>query len=302
LEQHLQKVEFASLEELAKSVGTSVSTVRRDLTLLESRGSVRRTHGGARILNPKSDEFAFSSRDMHQLGEKETIARACADLIQPRQTVIIDAGTTCYHVAKRLEGLTLQIVTNSLPVANLFASSPKTEVVLSGGVIYPRLGVLVGPLAVEAFRKIHADVAIMSAGGITLDGVTNSHALLIDIQRAMMAGASKVIFCLDHTKFGRQSVAHLCDVSDIDVVVTDEAAPEEIVQALREKKIEVLVAKSAGEVGPQAASATSAEPTPSATGEPAVAEGRAASAAPEALAPEGSQAERESPAIDIGWD
>jgi hypothetical protein len=126
--------------------------------------------------------------------------------------------------------------------------------------------------------------------------------LLIDIQRAMMAGASKVIFCLDHTKFGRQSVAHLCDVSDIDVVVTDEAAPEEIVQALREKQIEVLVAKSAGEVGPQAASATSAEPTPSATGEPAGAEGRAAPAAPEALAPEDSQAERESPAIDIGWD
>lgn len=302
LEQHLHKVEFASLEELARSVGTSVSTVRRDLTLLESRGSVRRTHGGARILNPKSDEFAFSSRDLHQLAEKEAIARACAEMIQPRQTVIIDAGTTCYHVAKLLAGLTLQIVTNSLPVANLFAASPKTEVVLSGGVIYPRLGVLVGPLAVEAFRKIHADVAIMSAGGITPDGVTNSHALLIDIQRAMMAGAGKVIFCLDHTKFGRQSVAHLCNVTDIDVVVTDEAAPEDIVRSLREKQIEVLVAHRAGEVGQGNAPAASTEPKPLVAGQPVEPESRPPTAANEAPLPAPSQAGLESPAIEVGWD
>ena len=96
---------------------------------------------------------------------------------------------------------------------------------MSGGVIYPRLGVLVGPLAVEAFSKIHADVAVMSAGGITLEGVTNSHGLLIDIQRAMINAAHKVIFCLDHTKFGRRSVSPLCGLDSIDVIVTDSQAP-----------------------------------------------------------------------------
>src|SRR5262245_1328777 len=242
IEAYLQMVEFASLEELAKHVGASVSTVRRDLTLLEAGGNLRRTHGGARIVDPRSDEFIFSARDTHELGEKEAIGRACAALIRPRQSVIIDAGTTCYHVARHLEDAPMQIVTNSLPVANHFASATKVEVVVSGGVIYPRVGVLVGPLAVDAFSKIHADMAIMSAGGITPEGITNSHGLLIDIQRAMIHAAQKVIFCFDHTKFGRQSVMPLCGLDSVDTIVTDSAAPDDIVQALRARGAEVIVA------------------------------------------------------------
>jgi len=246
IDEYLYKVEFASLEELARYVGASSSTVRRDLTLLEAAGNIRRTHGGARLVNPRSDEFIFSRRDTVQLAEKEAIGEVCAGLIRPRQSVIIDAGTTAYHVARHLEGLTLQIVTNSLPVANLFASAPDIEVVVSGGVIYPRLGVLVGPLAVETFSKTHADVAIMSGGGITLDGVTNSHGLLIDIQRAMIRAASRVIFCFDHTKLGRRSVAHLCDLSSIDTIVTDTGAPKDLINEFRGRDVEVVVAEAAG--------------------------------------------------------
>ena len=242
LETYLQKVEFASLEELSQQVGVSTSTVRRDLTVLEAAGGLRRTHGGARLVTPKSDEFAFSARDTHQLDEKEAIGRACAQLIQPNQSVIIDAGTTTFHVAKHLEEKSPQIVTNSLPVANLYSAAGRVELVLSGGVIYPRLGVLVGPLAVEAFSKIHADVAVMSAGGITLDGLTNSHGLLIDIQLAMMRAAHKVIFCLDHTKFGRRSVSPLCELASVHTIVTDGKAPTELIEQLRGKGLEVIVA------------------------------------------------------------
>jgi DeoR family transcriptional regulator, fructose operon transcriptional repressor len=244
IESYLQKVEFASLEELAKQVDASVSTVRRDLTLLEVTGTLKRTHGGARVIAPRSDEFTFSARDMHQLEEKEAIGKACAELIRPNQSVIIDAGTTVYHVARYLEEKTPQIITNSLPVANLFAAANRLEVVVSGGVIYPRLGVLVGPLAVEAFSKIHVDVAVMSAGGISLEGISNSHGLLIDIQRAMIHAAQKVIFCFDHTKFGRQSVLPLCGLDVIDTIVTNSAAPGELVEQFRAKGIEVIVASS----------------------------------------------------------
>ncbi len=242
IEEYIQKVEFASLEELSTQVGVSVSTVRRDLNFLEGSGIIRRTHGGARLMNPKSDEFTFSARETHQLLEKEAIGNACAKLIQPGQTIIIDAGTTVYHVAKHLQDSNLQIVTNSLPVASLFASAQQTEVVVTGGVIYPRLGVLVGPLAVKAFSEIHADVAIMGAGGITLEGLTNSHALLIDIQRAMIHSANRVIFCLDHTKFDRKSVAFLCGLDSVDSIVTDSKAPPELVKSLIAKGLEVVVA------------------------------------------------------------
>jgi DeoR/GlpR family transcriptional regulator of sugar metabolism len=248
VEDYLQRVEFASLDELARHLDVSISTVRRDVTLLESGGNVRRTHGGARLVAPpKSDEFIFSARDTHELQEKEAIGRLCAKLIASRQTVIVDAGTTAYHVARYLESMTLQVVTNSLPVANLFASHQRIEVVVSGGVIYPRLGVLVGPPAVDAFRKTHADVAIMSAGGITTEGVTNSHALLVDIQRAMMQAAGRVILCLDHTKLGRRSVARLADLDQVDLLVTDSGASPEAVTALRAQGLEVMIAPAEGQ-------------------------------------------------------
>jgi DeoR/GlpR family transcriptional regulator of sugar metabolism len=241
ISEYLQKVEFASLEEISKQVGASLSTIRRDLTLLEAGGNIQRTHGGARLLNPKSDEFMFAARDLHQVEEKEAISRACVALLAPNQTIILDAGTTIFHVARHLESKAPQIITNSLPVANLFASANRLEVIVSGGVIYPRLGVLVGPLAVEAFSKIHADIAIMSAGGISIEGITNSHGLLIDIQRAMIHAAQKVIFCLDYTKFGRKSVLPLCDLDCVDVVVTDYRAPTDLVEQLRQRGLEVVI-------------------------------------------------------------
>ncbi len=241
IEDHLVKVEFASLAELSELVDASESTVRRDLGVLEGKGTVRRTHGGARLINPKSDEFTFTARDTHQLEEKEAIGQACAALIEPNRTVIIDAGTTCYHVARHLEGKLPQVFTNSLPVANLFAAANKLEVVVSGGVIYPRLGVLVGPIAVEAFAKIRADVAIMSCGGITLEGITNSHGLLIEIQRAMIQAARRVIFCIDSSKLGRQSISKLCELSEVDVVVTDRSPAPELVRALKKADVEIVV-------------------------------------------------------------
>lgn len=246
IEAYLQKAEFASLEELAQEVSASVSTVRRDLAALEAGKAIRRTHGGARLLQPpKSDEFVFNVRDTHQVGEKERLGEACAALVQPGQNVIIDSGTTCFHVAKHLGDKVAQIITNSLPVANLFSGSNRHEVHLSGGVIYPRLGTLVGPHAVETFSRMHADVAILSGSGISADGIYNSHALIVDIQRAMIAGAAKVIFCLDHTKFGRRSTFFLCDFSNVDVVVTDAAAPAELVAEFRAQGIEVVVAAPA---------------------------------------------------------
>ncbi len=245
IEAYLLEAEFASLDELASQVGKSVSTVRRDLTFLEQAGRAKRTHGGARTLQPKTDEFVFDVRDARQVDEKEVIGAACAALVASGQNVIIDSGTTCYHVAKHLGSGVAQVITNSLPVANLFSGLSRQEVLVSGGIIYPRLGVLVGPHAVETFSKVHADVAVLGGSGICEEGIYNSHALLVDIQRAMMAGAAKVIFCLDHTKFNRRSTFFLSDFGMVDTVVTDVLAPEALIAVLRSKGIEVIVAQVA---------------------------------------------------------
>lgn len=238
---YLKKVEFASLEDLSTRLDVSVSTVRRDVTALEGTGNVKRTHGGARLVSPESDEFAFATRDVHQFNEKEAIGHAVSKLIEPNQTVIMDAGSTVYHVAKYLEPKSPHIVTNSLPIAEHFAASHQVEVIVSGGVIYPRLGVMVGPLANRAFSEISADVAVMGAGGITKDGISNSHVLLIDIQLQMIKAAKRVIFCVDHTKIGRQSLTRLCGFDQIDTIVTDTGAPGELVDQIRAQGVEVII-------------------------------------------------------------
>lgn len=219
---YLQDTEFASLEDLAVRTGASVSTVRRDLSDLEAQGLVRRTHGGARSLErARDDESGAIGSEARLATEKDRIASACADLVEMGSSVILDAGTTVHAVARRLRPRRPQIVTNSLLIANQYASDSQIEVVVSGGVIYPRLGVLVGPSAVEAFANIHVDYAIMSAGGLTEAGVMNSHALLIDIQREMLRAAKTVVMCLDHSKFDRKSMTPLCDLRRLDVVITD---------------------------------------------------------------------------------
>ncbi len=239
---HLQKVEFSALDELSELVDASISTVRRDLTLLEATGLVKRTHGGARLLQPQSQEFIFTERETRENDEKDLIGKACARLIPPNQSVIIDAGTTAFHAAKHLGVGAPQIITNSLPVANHYASNGNVEVILSGGVIYPRLGVMVGPIANETFSRMHADYAIMGSGGITEEGITNSHNLLIDIQKEMLRAAQKVIFCLDHTKFGRRSVSFLCDLGQVDSIITDTKAPPALLEHFSSKGIEIVLA------------------------------------------------------------
>jgi DeoR/GlpR family transcriptional regulator of sugar metabolism len=242
IEAILQKVGVASLEDLARECGVSVSTVRRDVAQLEAAGTVARTHGGARLVQQKSDEYAFVVRNQRETVEKDAIGRACAELIVAHETVILDAGSTVAHVAQHLGEKPLQIITNSLPVVNLFASAPQSEIVVAGGVIYPRLGVVVGPQAVETFAKAHADVAVLGASGITVEGIFNSHGLLIDIQQAMLRAARRVIFCLDHTKFDRRSMFFLCELARVGTLVTDAAAPPEFVGTLRGRGVEVIVA------------------------------------------------------------
>lgn len=242
IEEYLEEVEFASLEEMAARVDASLSTVRRDLDALATTGRIQRTHGGARLLQPHRDEFVFSRRQEVEADAKERLGRACADLIAPGQNLFLDAGSTVFSVARHLAEKSPHIVTNSLSIANLYASHTAVEVVVSGGVIYPRLNVLVGPLAVQAFTQLGADLAILGGGGCDEEGIMNSHLLIIEQQKAMIRSAQRVIFCLDHTKIGRKSFARLCSWEDVDVLVTNKEAPAPLLREIRKARVEVVLA------------------------------------------------------------
>lgn len=241
---YLQEKEFCTLEELSVHLNASTSSIRRDVNHLEKNGLIRRTHGGARLTDRLEPGNMLAAPNMTVLADvKKEIGICCASLISPGQTIIMDGGSTVYSVAQRLMSKHPIVITNSLPIANLYSSYSQVEVHVTGGVIYPRLGVLTGPNAVEGFSKIHADVAIMGAGGLTLDeGVTNTHALLIDMQLAMIRAAQKVIFCMDSTKLSRRSLFFLCGASYIQTLVTDSGADPKFIKALRNKGIDVHIA------------------------------------------------------------
>lgn len=211
---------FVSLSELVDRVGVSESTVRRDLEFLDGIGQIRRTRGGAAYVGESITPF--EQRTTTALHEKRRIAEAVAEMIEPAEAVLLDGGTTTLEVARRLAGKSLQVVTNSLPIANLLANQPKVELVLVGGYVYPKTGVALGPHAVAALKQIHVRRLVMSVGGITERGLFNSNALLVETERQMIEAAEEVLVVSDSSKFGHPALAHLAPLDVVDRLVTDE--------------------------------------------------------------------------------
>jgi DeoR/GlpR family transcriptional regulator of sugar metabolism len=218
---------FATLDELVRAVAVSESTVRRDLEALDLAGSVKRTHGGAVFAGEGPALPALEDRVATALAEKEAIGKATAALIEDGESVLLDGGTTTLQVARALAGRSLQVVTNSLPIVQLLASSKTIELILIGGYLYPRTGVALGPVAIASMQGIRVRKAILGAGGIVSEGVYNSNLLLVETERQMMSCGQEVVIVADHTKFGRLALARLCGLDEVQRVISDEGLSDE---------------------------------------------------------------------------
>jgi DeoR/GlpR family transcriptional regulator of sugar metabolism len=218
---------FGSLDELVKALGVSESTVRRDLEVLDLAGSVKRTHGGAVYAGEVRTLPALEDRVKTAAAEKKAIGQTAAGLLEDGDTVLLDGGTTTLEVARALVGRPLQVVTNSLPIAQLLASSQQTDLILIGGYVYPRTGVALGPLAIATMQGIRVRYAILGAGGIVAEGIYNSNLLLVETERQMMSCGQEVMIVADRSKFGRLALARLCGLDAIRHLVVDPALPEE---------------------------------------------------------------------------
>jgi DeoR/GlpR family transcriptional regulator of sugar metabolism len=212
---------FVGLAELARAIRVSQSTIRRDLEHLHQQGLLRRTHGGAMLHGDDGTLPALEERSAQQIEEKRHIARAAAARLLDGDAVLLDGGTTTLEVARLLVGRRLQIVTNSLPIAQLCASNRETELILLGGYVYPRTGVALGPLTVRMLPDVHVHQTILSVGGITAKGLFNSNVLLVETERQMMRCADEVVVVADHTKIGRPALAFLCELAAIDTLIVD---------------------------------------------------------------------------------
>ncbi|MFO0817963.1 MAG: DeoR/GlpR family DNA-binding transcription regulator [Pirellulales bacterium] len=233
---------FAALPDLASELQVSESTVRRDLDYLEETGSAKRTHGGVFYTGPSPKLHDIDRRQEANWGRKRAIARAAAPLIEDNDTVVLGGGSTVYELARLLVGRPLQIVTNSLPVANLFTSSDSADLVMIGGYVHTRTGVSVGPYAEHMLAELTARRAVLSVAGVTERGFFNSNLLLVETERAMMRAADEVVVVADSTKFGRTSLARLCELSDIDTLVVDQGLDTKWLDCLHQAGVRVVVA------------------------------------------------------------
>src|SRR5262249_41830835 len=152
---------------------------------------------GAIFLGDGSGLPALEERLANQIDEKRAVARAAVARVRDGDAILLDGGTTTLEVARLLVGRSLQIVTNSLPIANLFASNRETDLVMLGGYVYPRTGVALGPLTVRMMEDVHIHQTILSVGGITAKGLFNSNLLLVETGRRMLRCADEVVVVAD---------------------------------------------------------------------------------------------------------
>ncbi len=203
---------FASLPELAQALQVSQSTIRRDLERLEELGSAKRTRGGV-FYTGRSPKLAhFEERQPEQWDKKQAIAQRAAELVAAGDTLLLDGGTTTYELARLLVGRTLQIVTNSLPVANLFAADSRVELVLIGGNMHSGTGVLLGPHALQMLCSVHVRVRTIFNVGRHQAGevLQQQHTSCGDCRATLIHAAEEMIVLADSTKFGHLTLLHLC--------------------------------------------------------------------------------------------
>lgn len=212
---------FADLSVLVSDLGVSESTIRRDLTQLEEEGVVRRTHGGAVFVSDRFSALNYAARESTAVEQKQAIGRAAAELVADGETILIDGGTTTFQVARHLMTRSLQVVTNSLPIANLLGSAGSIELIFLGGYIYPRTGVALGPITRQALAGLHFSKVFMGAAGIMEDGLYNANVLLAETQEQMIRSADEVVVVADHGKFGRRSLARLASWDQINRLVSN---------------------------------------------------------------------------------
>ena len=214
------KVRTAQLTNL---FGVSEPTLRKDLSVLEERGLLKRTHGGAVSVRPPREQ-EVANRAAHNAEAKQAIALACLQEISDRDAIFLDNGTTVYQIARNLgrSGRYVTVLTNAPAVAETIADLPTITHVLLGGHFRRISGCLVGPLALENLNRFTINTAFIGVSGLSENGVTVSDLNEAQLKAAVISRAQRVILSIDHTKVGTVDFARVCGIDEIDVVVTDQ--------------------------------------------------------------------------------
>jgi DeoR family transcriptional regulator, aga operon transcriptional repressor len=232
----------ATVEELAERFGTSLVTIRADLSNLESSGVLTRTHGGA--LPPVDDvDHPLTVKQLQHHAEKVRIAQAAAQLIQDGETIILDSGTTTEEIARQIrkaEFTGINVITNALNIALVLIDVPFVRLIMPGGILRRESKSLSGHMAEAAMDNLQADRLYLGADGLDPEiGVMTPHLAEAELNAKMIRIARQVVAVADSSKLRRRNISLIAKVEQLHMLITDSAAPPEAVEALRARGVEV---------------------------------------------------------------
>lgn len=234
--------------DMAKVLGVSAETVRRDLVALERQGRLERLYGGgARLVRHRSLEAPFGERQVKHLAQKQAMARLAAALVEPEDTIILDVGTSVAQVARHLPPrFRGRVLTNSIRAAMELEArvSAGVELFVAGGRLRPGDMALSGTEADTFYRHFFADRAFLGSGGVHLTkGLTDYYVDEVTTRRIILDSAREKYVMADSSKLGHVAVAKVCDLAAITAVVTDEGVSDDVRQAFERAGVKLLIAQ-----------------------------------------------------------
>ncbi|WP_018086169.1 DeoR/GlpR family DNA-binding transcription regulator [Desulfurispora thermophila] len=238
---YIQNRGRASVQELTELFQVSESTIRRDLTELEEARLLKRTHGGALSLKNVNFEPTFKEKETSSLEEKRAIAKKAIELIEEGDTILLDAGTTTFELAKELKRLAkLTVVTNAVNISQELASYPGIEVIVVGGMLRKETLAMVGPMAEQALSMIRVDKLFLATNGLDMEaGLTTPNLIEAATKRKMIKTARRVILLADSSKVGVISRAKIADINEIDEIIIDDAVDEAVINQLKTASVQI---------------------------------------------------------------
>ena len=235
--EHLRARGGSLVTDLEREFQVSSMTIRRDLRELERQGLAKRTHGGAIAPGLAAPEGSFNQRLSADVEMKELLARDAAALVEPRETVFIDSSSSAYYAAREIiaRGVQAMIITNSVPVMQLFSSTDtNVELTGTGGLLRKLTLSFVGPAAVRTIREHFADKLFLSVQGLTTDGaLTDADLLECEIKRAMIERAEESILLLEPEKLRKRGSHVIAGLDDLSLVLAANLSDDQMAQVQR---------------------------------------------------------------------
>ena len=231
---------------LCEKFAVSPATIRNDLRELELAGLLKRTHGGAMSNKKASFELNSYQKEVENVDKKAVIALAAVECVQDGDIIAIDTGTTTLEFVKLLVGKkNLTVVTNDIKIALHLEENSDLDVILTGGAVRRSFHSTIGLIALNSLKELSVDKSFIASNGVSVSrGVTTPNIEQAQVKEKLVEFADEVILLVDSTKLGKASFARFADLKQVDLIITDDEAPPDMVADIRNIGVSVEIAKS----------------------------------------------------------